>query len=282
MRRALTANGVELCVEEFGDPSRPALLLISGMSGSMDWWRTAFCERLAAGGLRVIRYDQRDTGESVHSPAGRPDYTGEDLVADIVGLLDALGLERAHLAGVSMGGAIAQAVAFEHPGRVATLTLMSTSTGGGDDLPPPEARLREYWANPPAAPDWHDRDAVIDYLVEDHRAYTGTLPFDEDEVRNVAAIVVDRTRDIEASETNHALLGGEGPDLRTRLGDIEAPTLVIHGTHDPLFPLPHGQMLAREIPNARLLVVEGMGHEVPPPPAWDEVISALVAHTRAA
>ena len=208
-----------------------------------------------------------------------PDYGGEDLVADIVALLDALGIGRAHLAGISMGGAIAQVVAFDHPERVATLTLIST-TAGGPGLPPPADSLAAYFANPPSPPDWSDRDAVIEYIVADNRPYAGTLPFDAAEIRAVAAVVVDRTIDIEASMTNHALLDG-GPDLRPRLGDIRAPTLVLHGSADPLFPLPHGETLAREIPAARLVVLEGMGHEVPPRPLWDEVIDEILEHTRA-
>jgi pimeloyl-ACP methyl ester carboxylesterase len=277
MRQLLRANGVDLCAESFGDRSHPALILIGGMSGSMDWWRTAFCERLAAGGLRVIRYDHRDTGESVHSPAGAPDYTGDDLVLDVVGLLDAFGIERAHIAGVSMGGGIAQMLGIEHPQRVASLTLMSTSPGGSD-LPPVAPSLAAHFANPPAPPDWSDRDQVIDYIVDAHRNYTGTLPFDAGEVRAVAEIVVDRTIDIEASMTNHSLLDGGG-ELRSRIGQISAPTLVLHGTDDPLFPLPHGEALAREIPGARLAVLEGMGHEVPPAPLWDQVVAAMLDHT---
>lgn len=276
MRRVLDANGVELCVEEFGDAADPALLLIGGTAGSMDWWRTEFCERIAARGLRVIRYDLRDTGQSVSSPAGAPDYTGADLLADILGLIDAVGVARAHLAGVSMGGALAMAFATEHPDRVATLTLMSTSTADAE-LPAPARKLIELFENPPPPPDWSDRDAVIDHVVAEHRAYTGTLPFDEDDLRATAAAVVDRTRDIEAAMTNHSLIGGEGPELRPHL--IQAPTLVIHGSEDPLFPLPHGQALARTIPNARLLVIEGMGHEIPPRAAWDQVIPAIAEHT---
>jgi pimeloyl-ACP methyl ester carboxylesterase len=277
MRQLVTANGVRLCTESFGERSHPALVLISGSSGSMDWWRTAFCQRLAAGGRRVIRYDHRDTGESVHSKAGAPDYTGDDLVADVVGLLDAFGAERAHIAGVSMGGGIAQALALDHPERVASLTLMSTSPQL-PGLPPPAASLAAVFENPPPRPDWSERDQVVDYIVEDHVNYTGTLPFDADEVRAVAEVVVDRTIDIEAAMTNHSLLSG-GSELDSRVRRIAAPTLVLHGSHDPLFPLPHGEALAREIPGARLVVLEGMGHEVPPPPLWDQVVAAMLDHT---
>jgi pimeloyl-ACP methyl ester carboxylesterase len=278
MHQMLPANGVYLCAETFGDPSHPSLLLISGASGSMDWWRTEFCRRLAEGGRRVVRYDHRDTGQSAHSKPGAPDYSGADLVADAVGLLDALGIETAHIAGTSMGGGIGQVLALDHPERVASLTLMSTSPLGAD-LPPPAEALAARFANPSPPPDWSNRDEVIDYIVEEHRAFTGTLAFDAGDVRTCAAGVVDRTIDIEASMTNHWLVGGGDP-LRPRLGQITAPTLVIHGTQDPLFPLPHGEALAREIPG-RLLAIDGMGHEVPPRPVWDQVIPAILEHTRA-
>jgi pimeloyl-ACP methyl ester carboxylesterase len=278
MQRMLAANGVNLCAETFGDRSHRPLLLISGASGSMDWWRTEFCRRLAEGGRPVVRYDHRDTGQSGHSKPGAPDYSGADLVADAVGLLDALGIESAHIAGISMGGGIGQALALDHPERVTSLTLMSTSPLGAD-LPPPTDALAARFANPAPPPDWSSRDEVIDFIVEEHRAFTGTLPFDADELRALAAGVVDRTIDIDASMTNHWLVDG-GDSLRPRLGQITAPTLVIHGTEDPLFPLAHGEALAREIPG-RLLAIDGMGHEVPPRPVWDEVIAAILEHTRA-
>jgi pimeloyl-ACP methyl ester carboxylesterase len=176
-----------------------------------------------------------------------------------------------------MGGGIAQVLGIEHPKRVASLTLMSTSPGG-PDLPPVAPSLAAHFANPPAPPDWSDRDQVVDYIVDDHRNYTGTLPFDAREVREVAEIVVDRTMDIEAAMTNHSLLDGGG-ELRSRIGQISTPTLVLHGTADPLFPLPHGEALAREIPGARLTVLEGLGHEVPPAPLWDQVVAGMLDHT---
>src|SRR4051794_15025818 len=220
----LEVNGVDLCAESFGDESSPPILLISGSSGSMDWWRTEYWRRLVEGGRRGVRYDHPDTGPSAPSKPGAPDYTSDDLVADAVGVLDALGIDSAHLAGVSMGGGIGQVLALEHPERVASLTLMSTSPGGAD-LPPVSERLAARFANPAPAPDWSDRDEVIDYIVEEHRPYSAALHFDDDEVRTVAATVVDRTIDIEASMTNHSLLDGGGDPLRPRLRQITAPTL---------------------------------------------------------
>jgi pimeloyl-ACP methyl ester carboxylesterase len=275
--RTVTANGVELCVQTFGSPASPGLLLIGGVAMSMDWWENDLCERLASGPRFVIRYDLRDTGRSVTSPPGAPRYGVTDLVADAVGVLDALGVERAHLVGISMGGRLAQHLALEHPDRVASLTLVAT-TGGRSDLPPMSERLRSRFAHPPPEPDWSDRDAVVAYLVDDVRAYAGTLPFDEEATRALVRRVVDRTVDIESSTKNHSLVEGGG-SLRSRLADIRAPTLVLHGTDDPLFPPAHGEALAREIPRARLLLLEGMGHEVPPRPLWDQVVAEILDHT---
>jgi pimeloyl-ACP methyl ester carboxylesterase len=279
--RIVRANGVDLCIETFGDRGTPAILLIAGAASSMDWWEDEFCERLAAGGRFVIRYDLRDTGQSVSYEPGTPRYTGSDLVADAVGLLDALGIRQAHIVGISMGGGIAQHLALDHPQRVASLTLMSTSAGG-DDLPPMSDELAGAFSDPPQPPDWSDRAAVIDHLVEDLRLYEGSLPFDETRVRALAARIVDRTANIESTMRNHWILeSGDGEPVRPRLGGIRAPTLVLHGTEDPLFPVAHGEVLAAEIPDARLLLLEGMGHQMPPPRLWDQVVAALLEHTRA-
>jgi pimeloyl-ACP methyl ester carboxylesterase len=276
------ANGVDLCVETFGDPGDPAVLLVAGAASSMDWWETGFCERLAKGGRFVIRYDLRDTGRSVTSPPGAPSYRFDDLVDDAVGLLDALGIARAHLVGISMGGGIVQQAVVLHPDRVVSVTLVATSPGGpGNDengLPPIADRLLASFADPPPVPDWSDRDAVIDHLVEGVRRFSGSLPFDEARVRAVAARMVDRTTDVEASQTNHWILEG-GTDVRSRLGEITVPALVLHGTEDPLFPLGHGEAFTREIPGARLVPLDGVGHEAPPRSSWDLVVPAILEHT---
>jgi pimeloyl-ACP methyl ester carboxylesterase len=243
----------------------------------MDWWKDEFCARLAAGGRFVVRYDHRDTGRSVTSPPGAPDYSMDDLVADPVGVLDALGVARAHVVGLSMGGAIAQLVALDHADRVATLTLVATSPSGpgADGLPPMTDELQAYFAAA-SEPVWSDRAAVVDWLVEGTRPLAGSLPADEGALRRIAERVVDRSRDV-AAGANHFTLEGGGP-WRHRLGGITAPTLVVHGTEDPLFPLAHGRALADEIPGARLLPLDRAGHELPRP-TWDVVVPALLAHT---
>jgi pimeloyl-ACP methyl ester carboxylesterase len=276
-QRMIEANGVDLCVDTTGDAADPAILLIGGMGASMDWWEEEFCQRLAAGGRFVIRYDHRDTGRSVSYPAGAPGYTGADLAADVTGVLDALGRRSAHLAGISMGGALAQQVALAHPDRVDSLVLISTSPAVpcGAELPPMSEDLRAYFAAEVPRPDWAERAAVIDYIVDYERRLEGAEYFDEAHVRALVERIVDRTTDVAASMTNHAL-AEEGEPARGRLDEIAAPTLVIHGTADPLFPYGHGEALAREIPRAELLPLAGVGHQVPPRPWWTAVIAAML------
>jgi pimeloyl-ACP methyl ester carboxylesterase len=279
MKKVVQSNGVDLCLETFGDPGDPPIVLIGGMGSSMDYWEDGFCDRLAAGLRFVVRYDLRDTGQSVSYPPGAPAYTGPDLIADVPALLDTLGLRTGHLVGVSMGGSLAMDVALDYPDRVASLTLISTSAGPGDpDLPPMSEDLRAAFAQPPPEPDWSDRTAVIDFLVADERPYFGSLPYDEAARRELIGRIVDRTTNPQSAATNHGFVEG-GEPLRPRLGRITAPTLVLHGTEDPFFPYHHGEALANEIPGARLIPVEKMGHEFPPAATWDVVVPAILEHT---
>jgi pimeloyl-ACP methyl ester carboxylesterase len=275
--RLVRANGVSLCLQTFGDDAAPPILLIAGAASSMDWWENELCERLAAGPRLVVRYDLRDTGQSATYEPGAPGYTGADLIADAVGVLDGLGLPRAHVVGISMGGGIAQHLALDHADRVTTLTLMSTSPGG-PGLPPSTDELQARFDRPPPEPKWSDREAVIEYVVDDLRAFAGRIPVDEERARTLVGHVFDRTIDIRATMKNHWLLEG-GDASRERLGEIRAPTLVVHGTEDPLLPLGHAEALAREIPGARLLPLEGVGHEMPPREVWDEFVAAVLEHT---
>ncbi len=248
----------------------------------MDWWQDDLCRRLADRGRLVVRYDHRDTGRSTSYPPGAPGYTAADMVTDAVAVLDELGIERAHVVGLSMGGVIAQRLALEHRDRLITLTLIATSPIDPriEGLPGLAPELVAALADARADPDWDERDAVIDRLVEGGRPYAGPGDFDESRSRALAARVVDRTNDIAASLTNHFLLDrSEGSDARlTRLRGL--PTLVLHGTADPLFPLAHGQALADAIPGARLVELDGVGHELPPPRCWDLLVDALVEHSR--
>lgn len=277
-RMPIETNGAVLCADTFGDPAHPAVLLIMGAAGSMDRWEEPFCEQLAAAGRFVIRYDHRDTGGSTTHPPGKPGYTSDDLFADALAILDHLGIERAHLVGLSMGGGIAQWTAIHDPQRVRSLTLMSTSPVGigGPELPPMSEEMRAVSGAQPAEPDWSEREAAIAFLLEAERPYAGSRGIDDDAMRALLGRVYDRSSNV-ASANNHFMLEG-GETTRARLAEIAVPTLVIHGTADPLFPLAHGEALAREIPGAQLLVIDGLGHEFPPW-AWDAVLPALIAQT---
>ena len=278
------ANGVDLCVEAFGERSDPPLLLIGGGASSMDWWGDEFCRRLAAGGRWVIRYDHRDTGRSTSFPAGAPPYSGADLSDDALGLLDALDVPRAHLVGLSMGGALAQRIAIEQPDRVLTLTLMSTSpvTGPAPATETPEtetpAAEAEEEAEAEAETPWWDRRSAVERLVADVQRAGGPFTAGEAQLRRLAERVYDRTTDMAASQTNHWIVG-DGRPIGGGLDAITAPTLVLHGTLDPLFGMQHAEALAREIPGARLVRLDGVGHEFPPPAVWAQVIDEILAHT---
>jgi pimeloyl-ACP methyl ester carboxylesterase len=275
--RMLRVNGVELCAEAFGDPADPPVLLVMGVGGSMLWWDEGFCRMLAGRGRFVIRYDHRDTGRSVTYPPGRPGYTGADLVADAVGVLDAYGIAAAHLVGVSAGGAFAQLLALEYPDRVRSLVLISTSpaTPGDRALPPPTEAFTRFVTT--AEVDWSDAASVVEYLVGYLRVLAGgRRPFDEAAARQLATREVGRARDFSAAQNHDAIPDGGLPPQP--LSSIAAPTLVVHGTADPMFPLEHGRALAREIPGARLLALPDAGHGVDRAD-WEAIVRAIAEHT---
>jgi pimeloyl-ACP methyl ester carboxylesterase len=277
VRDIVRVGDVDICVETFGRWSDPAVLLIGGAARSMDWWEDEFCARLAASRF-VVRYDHRDTGRSTSYPPGSPGYAFDDLVGDIVGLLGTLGLARAHLVGISMGGQIGQLAAVNHPARVASLTLIATNPGQDTpDLPPMSGRLSAHFAGA-VPPEWSDRAAVIDHIVALDHAFAAEWPADEEAVsRERAGRVVDRTVCIASALTNHWVMES-GVHWRPGLRTLTIPTLVIHGTEDPLFPLAHGLALAADIPGATLLRLPRTGHELPQR-TWDTVIPAIVRNT---
>lgn len=282
MESMIEVDGVELCVEEVGDGTGEVLLLVAGTSCSMDWWPPTFCARLADHGLRVIRFDQRDTGRAAHDPEGAPGYTLPDLARDAVGVLDALGVDRAHWVGFSQGGWVAQLAALDHPDRVASLVLQSTRpTGHGPadaDLPEVSEALLAAWEAGGAEPDWGDPVQVVAHLVEGERTLAGER-FDEEHARGIAESCVRRAAQVRSAIANHPA-ADQGPRWRERLGGLAVPTLVLHGTADPLFPIGNAEALAAEITGARLHPLPGIGHELPPR-AWDVVVEAVVAHVRA-
>ncbi|NIK59753.1 alpha/beta fold hydrolase [Kribbella shirazensis] len=263
-------NGIELCAQTFGDPADPAVLLIHGASASMLWWEPGLCKQLADRGRFVVRYDQRDTGRSTAYPVGEPGYAMSDLAADAVGLLDALGIDRAHVVGLSMSGGTALFLGLDDPSRVASLTFVSTTTGE-DGLPPPSESMPRL-----GTPDFADRAAVEEYVVRSIEAEAAGH-FEEASARALVQADQARARDYEASLTNHYAMTFDGP-RNGGFGDLTQPVLVVHGDQDPLLPLPHGEAIRDAVPGARLVVLAGMGHGLSAP-YWSEFVDALIEHT---
>lgn len=288
----VNANGVEICAEAFGSPGDPAMLLVQGACASMIRWENDFCDQLVEAGRYVIRFDNRDVGRSTAYTPGEPPYDLNDLADDAVGLLDAFGIDKAHFVGASSGGMISQLVGIRHPSRVLTLTLCISTPGvpdvahavkGSDgdaaaDLPAPSASMLEQ-VRTLATVDWTDEAAATEAFVVEARAMAGSrYRVDEAEVRAWAPVEYNRQNNILSFRLNTPIAETRTPPWRGGLGDIKAPTLVIHGSEDPVLPYPHAVALADEIPGATLLTMEGMGHELPRG-AWPEILPAIVAHT---
>ncbi|MFF7380837.1 alpha/beta fold hydrolase [Streptomyces massasporeus] len=275
-----TANVNEIAsgIESFGDDDAP-LVLLAG-STTMLSWPDALCERLAAGGRRVVRYDLRDSGESTTTDPQEPAYTLRDLAADAAALADALGDGPAHLAGIGVGGMVAQVAALDHPGAFSALTLVGTrpvAPGPPDhDIPDhDQATMSRLFTRP--MPDWADREAVAEF------AATGAAILGDDLVaaRAVAARIWDRTPSTAAPVQMANQLGMVfskldcTPRWRERLPEIEVPTLVVHGRRNRFFPVGNGEAIAREIPGARLLVLDEAATTIPDAAA-DEVTEAML------
>jgi pimeloyl-ACP methyl ester carboxylesterase len=270
-------NGVDLCTETFGNPTDPCILLIMGATASMVWWDDQFCRRLADLGRFVIRYDNRDVGRSTCYEPGTTPYSVLDMADDALGVLDCYKLPQAHLVGMSLGGMLAQLVAIRQPSRVLSLTLISSSVWDDrPELPQLDQKVLAYHAAA-AALDWTDRPAVEKYLVGGWRILNGSAhPFDEQRALQLARTELSRARNL-LSMFNHAALKG-GESLYGRSQQIRTPTLIIHGTEDPVLPFVHAQALQATIPDSALLTLEGSGHEIHQA-EWDRVIAAIRTHT---
>lgn len=292
--RIARANGIDICYEIFGEADAEPMFLIMGLGAQMVLWDDEFCERLAARGFRVIRFDNRDIGQSSHLSGGKrltpfellklrflkipvaAPYKLRDMAEDTVALMDALQIRSAHLVGASMGGMIAQEIAITFPERVRSLTSIMSTTGNPRVPPPTREAAAMLMAPPPRT-----RDEYIARFAQTWKLLrAGSFPEDE---------ALDRAR---AERTFERGLNpaGVGRQLRAilasgsrkeRLRHVKAPTLVIHGTVDPLVHPMGGQDTAASIHGAKLLMIEGMGHALPIP-MWPQLIDAIAAHARQA
>lgn len=270
------ANGIEIEFESFGREGDPAVLLIMGFGSQLTRWRVSLCEGLAAQGLRVIRFDNRDVGKSTHlsdlrvprlpelmmkAAAGEPvdpPYTLDDMAADCAGLLDALGIERAHIVGASMGGMIAQLFAIHYPQRTRSLVSIMSTTGRRD-LPPSTPEALAAISTPPPSGEREDR---IESLIALRKVIGSPgYPATEEELRASAEVDVDRAPYDPAGLVRQmaAILAAE--PRNAALGKVTAPTLVLHGAEDPLVRVEGGRDTAASIPGAELVIVPGMAHD---------------------
>jgi pimeloyl-ACP methyl ester carboxylesterase len=288
------ANGIRIEYDSFGERGGEPILLVMGLGGQMLLWDEEFCQRLADRGHWVVRYDNRDVGLSTHFDAhGEPNlpqimleaqsgkapavaYTLDDMADDAVGLCDALALDRVHVVGASMGGMIAQTVAYRHAPRVKSLVSIMSSTGS-PSLPPAKPELLARLAGPAPV----GRQATIDASVEMWRMISGPgFPFDEAAIRARNEILYDRANHPQGQARQLAAIVAHG-DRSPRLASVRAPTLVIHGTDDPLVSVEGGKHTAASIPGAELLLIPGMGHDLPRP-LFGKLVEAISTHVRKA
>jgi pimeloyl-ACP methyl ester carboxylesterase len=266
--------GIDIAYQRIGNPDAPAVLLIMGLGAQSIHWPDAFCRALADRGLQVIRFDNRDTGLSTHvKDAPAPDmvavragdlssvsYTLSDMAADAAGLLDALGIEAAHVVGASLGGAIGQTMAIEHPGRLRSLTSMMSTTGSMSVGQADPGVLRQLFGRTRAG----TREEVMQQRLEAARAVgSPKYPADEKEVAERAGLAYDRNYDPVGLARQAAASVASG-DRTAALRKLRLPTLVIHGLADPLCNASGGRATAEAIPGAELVLIDGMGHDLPP------------------
>jgi len=282
-------GAVTLCYEAFGSESDPPMVLIMGLGTQMLGWPDEFCERLAERGFYVVRFDNRDIGRSTRIH-GRPPTAGQllrrriqpvlydlgDMAQDAAGLLSKLGLAPAHVVGASMGGMIAQTLAARHPELVRSLVSIMSNTGSRWNGQP---AFRIYPFLLRRAPE--DRERYIDQVTRAYAAIGSTgLPHDTERVRDMVARSYDRGHDPDGPGRQLAAIIASG-DRTAEVRTINAPTLVIHGSRDRMVALSGGRSTARAIPGARMMVVEGMGHDLPEA-AWPQLIAAIAEHAHAA
>jgi pimeloyl-ACP methyl ester carboxylesterase len=282
-------DGITLCYETFGDPADETALLIMGLGTQMIGWPDEFCEQLAGRGFYVVRFDNRDIGRSTRIH-GRPPsmgqllrrriepvhYTLRDMAGDAAGLIRQLGLGPVHVVGASMGGMIGQTLAVRHPELVRSLTSIMSNTGHRWKGQPAFRIFRYFLTRAPS-----DRDGYIAHTTRVFKAIGSTgLPYDEDRVNDMVARSYDRGHDPAGPARQLGAIIASG-DRTDELRQITAPTLVIHGSKDPMVNKSGGVATARAIPEARLVTIEGMGHDLPSA-AWPQLIDEIAGHARAA
>ena len=284
-------NNITIEYETIGDPISKPLLLIAGLGSQLLAWSDEICENLAENGFFVIRFDNRDVGLSTKfEDAGIPDmmeisaaytrgekpklpYTLEDMTDDAIGVLDALNIEKAHICGASMGGMIAQIIAYRHPSRVLSLAVIMSTTGN-PELPPSKPEiLMQFFAPVPS-----ERKAYIDEMVKRDNLINGAFPYDENQSRDYRSNEYDRSYYPDGIARQLAAMAIPG-NIKPYITSIAIPTIVIHGSEDPFNLIEAGKDIATSIPGAELLILDGMGHSLPRE-VLPRIINALVRNSK--
>jgi pimeloyl-ACP methyl ester carboxylesterase len=287
-------DSIQTVYDVFGKAADPPLVLIAGLGAQMIWWDAEFCALLARQGFRVIRFDNRDAGLATSfADSGVPDvfklvearlsgkipdvslpYTIDDMVDDVIALFDFLELAQVHVVGASWGGVIAQRLAIRFPDRVKTLTAIMTTTGA-PDLPSSTPEAMAVFLHAP----FNSREEYIEKSVISWRMFNGSgYEFDEEEARERAGRQYDRAY-LPDGAARQLAAGLALEPLKPFLARLSAPTLVIHGDEDPVFPIECGRDIAVSVPNAKMLVMEGVGHALPKA-IWPEIIDAISTHAQ--
>jgi pimeloyl-ACP methyl ester carboxylesterase len=283
-------RGIELCYQTVGDPDDGPMLMIQGIGSQMIGWPDRFCELLAERGFFGIRSDNRDSGRSTwltdfgvpsvtaawEKRLERPPYLFTDMADDCAGLLDALGVDAAHVVGASLGGFVAQTLAIEHPERVLSLASIMSSTGSSRVGQPTPAAMQALMTRLP-----DDHDGYVEGIVAARRVI-GSTGFEQDEawIRETAGRAYDRGYNPDGTQRQlvASICSGSRHD---RLGEIEAPTVVLHGAADPLIDASGGRATAEAIEGAELVIIDGWGHDLPPG-VWERVVDAITQNAKRA
>lgn len=273
-----TINGIELCYETHGSPDDPALVLINGLGSQMIRWPQGFKDLIVGAGFHLIAFDNRDVGltQKFGDSDKTPPYTVADMADDVAALLDHLGIDAAHVAGQSMGGMIAQVLAIRHPKRV--LSMASIMSAMGDDpVLSTDPEVMAIFTEPPAT----TREEAIEQDVRHRRVMAGpAFEFDEDAMRDLATRTYDRCHAPDGRR-RQMLAIQSAPGRGKALAQIDIPTVVIHGTGDRLVPVENGKRMAEVVPGAELVLIEGMGHDLPRG-AWEQIVDAIVRNSKRA
>ena len=281
-------NDINIWWEDFGDSSNPTVLLIMGANANAMQWTLEFINPLVEAGFHVIRFDNRDVGKSTwvttepsfvmqegQMVSSEVSYNLEDMAQDAVSLLEHLGVEKAHIVGASMGGMITQVIGLDHPHKALSLTPIMSTPGAGledENLSPPTESLMQGMMK---SMEHNMKGEYLEGLVSVYRELIGSrYPFDEQKFREGAKAIMDHGHN---PFPGHGAAVSSSPHRKDRLKEISLPTLVIHGTEDAILPLDHGQALADGIPNAKLMVLEGAGHEIPEQ-MTEEITSRMIEH----